>query len=242
MGYSQVYERLLIRNQDNSPINEGGPGLQLRYDSPSDLRTCVNTPCYHDASYDMSRPWFSEAVVADLSTGRQTRNYWGDIWITPSDRFVPSASFAYVTGSHNFKTGIQYSMGNDGDTRNRNGHINVRTYDGFPVAGSMEDRHGVDATNYPVSWNTNVRRDMGIYAQDTWTVDRLTLNVGLRIDRFESLSDTFRTGTSLPGGRWINARKAPRFEQGPFWTDYSPRVSVVYDLSLIHISEPTRPY
>ena len=230
VGYSQVYERLLIRNQDNSPINEGGPGLQLRYDAPGDLRTCVNTPCYHDASYDMSRPWFSEAVVADLSTGRQTRNYWGDIWITPSDRFVPSASFAYVTGSHNFKTGIQYSMGNDGDTRNRNGHINVRPYDGFPVAGSAEDRHSIDANNYPVSWNTNVRRDMGIYAQDTWTVDRLTLNVGLRIDRFESLSDTFRTGTSLPGGRFIQARKAPRFEQGPFWTDYSPRISVVYDL------------
>ena len=67
VGYSQVYERLLIRNQDNSPINEGGPGLQLRYDSPSDLRTCVNTPCFHDAGYDMNRPWFSEAVVADLN-------------------------------------------------------------------------------------------------------------------------------------------------------------------------------
>ena len=229
VGYSQVYERLLIGHQPNIPIADGGAGRETRFEPPSDLRTCIRTPCYWDAGYDQTRPWFAETVLGDLSTGRQTRNWWGDIWITPSDRYVPSASFSYVTGSHNFKAGMQYSFGNDGDTRERNGHMNTRPYGGLPQPGSTEDRSRVDVLNYPVSWNTSVFYDAGIYFQDTYTIDRLTINAGLRIDKFKSGTDTFRTG-DLNQGRFINARSAPAFDQPPFWTDYNPRFSAVYDL------------
>ncbi len=229
VGYSQVYERLLIGHQPNIPIADGGAGRETRFEPPSDLRTCIRTPCYWDAGYDQTRPWFAETVLGDLSTGRQTRNWWGDIWITPSDRYVPSASFSYVTGSHNFKAGMQYSFGNDGDTRERNGHMNTRPYGGLPQPGSTEDRSRVDVLNYPVSWNTSVFYDAGIYFQDTYTIDRLTINAGLRIDKFKSGTDTFRTG-DLNQGRFINARSAPAFDQPPFWTDYNQRFSAVYDL------------
>jgi len=229
VGYSQIYERFLIGHQPNTPIAEGGAGVETRHPWPSDLKTCNVTPCYWEAGYDQTRPWFRDTVISDLLTGRQTRNWWGDIWITPSDRFVPSASFSYATGSHNFKAGVQYSFGNDGDTRDRQGHLNTRPYGGLPQPGSLEDRHEVNVLNYPVSWNTKVSYDAGIYFQDTYTVDRLTINAALRIDKFKSGTDTFRTG-DLNGGRFINARSAPYFDQRPFWTDYSPRFSVVYDL------------
>ena len=73
---------------------------------------------------------------------------------------------------------------------------------------ACEDRHGIDALNYPTSWNTTVRADRGIYVQDTWTLDRLTINAGVRYDHFESLINTFRTGGILPGGRFISERAA----------------------------------
>ena len=76
------------------------------------------TPCYWDAGYNQTGPWFENATIVDTGTGIQTNNYWGDIWVTPSDRRYPNASLSYVTGSHNFKVGMQWSFGNDGDTRN----------------------------------------------------------------------------------------------------------------------------
>ena len=240
VGYSQVYERLLIANQPESALREVFPDSvplpNLRPDTPSPLRTCIATPCYHPASYDQTGPWFANAVIGDLSTGRQTNNYWGDIWITPSDRRYPNAALSYVTGSHNFKAGVQWSFGNDGDTRNRPGHINVRPYGGLPQpcdpdpSVPCEDRHGVDALNYPTSWNTTVRADRGIYVQDTWTLDRLTINAGVRWDYFESEINTFRTGGALSGGRFISQRAAPAIPASPYWNDVSPRFSAVYDL------------
>ena len=239
VGYSQVYERLLIANQPESALAEVYPSSiplpNLRPDTPSNLRTCIRTPCYWDAGYNQTGPWFENAVIVDTSTGIQTNNYWGDIWITPSDRRYPNASLSYVTGSHNFKVGMQWSFGNDGDTRDRPGHINVRPYGGLPQPCSAdpsvacEDRHYITANNYPVSWNTTVRADRGIYLQDTWTLDRLTINAGVRYDHFESLINTFRTG-DLPGGRFINARVAPEIPATPYWNDIAPRFSVVYDL------------
>ncbi|MXZ71231.1 MAG: TonB-dependent receptor, partial [Acidobacteria bacterium] len=239
VGYSQVYERLLIASQTEEALREVFPANiplpNLRAETPGNLRTCIATPCYWDAGYMQTGDWYRNAVIGDLGTGLQTNNYWGDIWITPSDRFYPNAAFSYVTGSHNFKVGMQWSFGNDGDTRNRLGHINMRPYNGLPQPCDpdpmmpCEDRHGVDALNYPTSWNTTVRADRGIYVQDTWTLDRLTINAGLRWDHFESLINTFRTG-DLPGGRFINARSAPEIPATPYWDDITPRLSVTYDL------------
>ena len=223
VGYSQVYERLLVESQPLHLLQQVDPNAtELRHPAPNDLQICIATPCYHPASYNQTGPWFADTRVYDVGRSTTTNNYWGDVWVTPSDRRYPNAAFSYVTGSHNFKVGMQWSVGNDGDTRDRNAHAMPRYREGVPES--------VLVFNTPTSWNTFVRADRGIYMQDTWTRDRLTINAGLRIEHFESQSNTFRTGPSLPSGRFIDARLSPAFDQGPFWTDYAPRLSVVYDL------------
>ena len=223
VGYSQVYERLLVESQPLHQLQQVDPNARsLRHATPSDLRICIETPCYWDAGYDQTGPWYADTRVYDIGRSTTLNNYWGDVWVTPSDRFYPNASFSYVTGSHNFKAGMQWSFGNDGDTRDRNGHVMPEYREGVPET--------VRVFNTPTSWNTFVRADRGIYLQDTWTRDRLTINAGLRFERFESESNTFRTGVRLPAGRFIDSRNSPAFDQGPFWTDYAPRLSVVYDL------------
>ena len=69
----------------------------------------------------------------------------------------------------------------------------------------------------------------GLYAQDSWTIDRLTLNYGMRVDF---------AGVSIPEvpkgpGRFVPAfmqRGRPGSELPSFGPDFSPRLSVAYDV------------
>ena len=116
---------------------------------------------------------------------------------------------------------MQWSLGNDGNTLEYPGHVRLQ-----PREGIAEE---VDVYNHPTTYNTFTRADRGIYAQDTWTIDRLTINAGVRWDHFESETNTYRTG-DLPAGRFVPARTAVPYDQEPFWNDVAPRFSVVYDL------------
>ena len=223
VGYSQVYERLLIESQPLELLQQVDPNAtELRHPTPNDVRICIATPCYHPADYNQTGPWFADTRIYDVGRSTTLDNYWGDVWITPSDRFYPNAAFSYVTGSHNFKVGMQWSLGNDGDTRDRNAQLMPVYREGVPEQ--------VRVFNTPTSWNTFVRADRGIYVQDTWTRDRLTINAGVRFEQFRSESNTFRAGLNLPAGRFIDARNSPAFGQEPYWNDVAPRLSVVYDL------------
>ena len=241
VGYSQVYERLLIASQPESALREVFPDNiplpNLRAEAPSNLRTCIATPCFWDASYDQTGPWFANAVIGDLSTGLQTNNYWGDIWITPSDRRYPQRGAVVRHRIAQLQGRRAVVVRQRRRHRNRLGHINMRPYNGLPQpcdpdpSMPCEARHAVDALNYPTSWNTTVRADRGFYVQDTWTLDRLTINAGVRYDHFESLINTFRTGGNLQGGRFISQRAAPEIPATPYWNDIVPRISATYDLS-----------
>ena len=222
VGYSQVYERLRLGYQPNTPIAEGGAGRQLAHPKPDDLRTCILTPCYHPLSYDQTGGWFDDVRFYDRGTGLTTHAYTYDILVTPADRRYPNASFSYVTGSHNFKVGMQWSMSNGGVGFDGNGSLLARFNEGAPEQ--------VSVYNLPAYYNTYVRADRGIYAQDTWTIDRLTINAGVRFEQFQSGNDTYRAGAGIGGGRFIGGRLFNAQDQTPFWNDIAPRFSVVYDL------------
>ena len=71
-------------------------------------------------------------------------------------------------------------------------------------------------------WNMNQRQ---LYAQDSWTFDRLTINAGLRWEYFRSKIAEEVSGA----GRFVPDR-AFGPEQMPVWKTLSPRVGAVYDL------------
>ena len=117
---------------------------------------------------------------------RATNNYR---WLTQRVNSV-AGSMAYITGSHAFKVGFNDKFGGshfiDFDTvpvsyRIRNGmagsgtprpdRIEMRA---FPTAGAL-DRNSDQA-----GWRGDVDADLGIYVQDRWTKNRLTVNAGFR--------------------------------------------------------------
>ena len=223
VGYSQVYERLRLGYQPNTPIEEGGAGVQLAHDKPSDLMTCIYTPCYHPLSYDQTGGWFRDVRFVRPGHGAHHPQLYlrhpGHAGRPPLSERV---AFSYVTGSHNFKVGMQWSMSNGGVGFDGNGSLLARFNEGAPEQ--------VNIYNLPAYYNTYVRADRGIYAQDTWTIDRLTINAGVRLEQFQSGNDTYRAGAGIQSGRFIAGRTFSAQDQKPYWSDIAPRFSVVYDL------------
>jgi hypothetical protein len=138
----------------------------------------------------------------------------------PSQSFAASSS--YVTGSHSFKVGFDMQRGHfwRGDNNESTGGIWYRTREYVPNLVTIQ------APN--AGWQNNLNYNLGIYAQDRWTISRLTVSGGIRVDmQNESTSDF----TSQPH-RWLPNRNDfyPAVKNVPNWKDVNPRVSVAYDL------------
>jgi hypothetical protein len=78
----------------------------------------------------------------------------------------------------------------------------------------------------PVVDNEYVKADVGTYVQDSWTIKRMTLNVGVRFEHFNSEI----LATDLPAGRFVPARSFPQLNNLPNWNDVAPRFGIAYDL------------
>ncbi len=156
----------------------------------------------------------------------------GAQWSAPStrnNRFpevakLLSGSVTYVTGTHAFKTGVQFLRGIEVITQNV----------GVPGVNDLVQQYRVGVPSQVVVYNSPVRNkvigkyDIGIFAQDSWTMKRLTLNPGVRIE----LWDSYYAAQTAAAGRFIGARnfaEEPESER-PHWKDVAPRMGAVYDL------------
>ena len=159
---------------------------------------------------------------------------------------------SYVTGSHNIKVGFETSWASERRTRFSNANLfqdygddpnpfgNVYSWIGTESnraevniaeglnPGLMGAPEQATVLNDPTLSKVGVDYDTGIYAQDSWTVDRLTLNYGARVDFANIFWDTgvkpYGRFTPTTDFSLINKVVFPKF--GP---DISPRISVAYD-------------
>ena len=161
--------------------------------------------------------WYAGAQRYDFINER-TWGSNGGISQTVEERFTLSSSLSFVTGSHNFKSGYQWAFGRKGTANERNADLIQRYRSGVP--------ENVDVYSTPFFWLTRVNADLGIYAQDTWSIKRLSVSPGVRLEHFNSSQEE----TSAPAGRFVPARFVPRVPDLPKWNDVAPRFSLVYDL------------
>ncbi|MBY0494714.1 MAG: carboxypeptidase regulatory-like domain-containing protein [Cyanobacteria bacterium] len=147
------------------------------------------------------------------------------------------ASASYVTGSHAFKTGVTWQWGTNSRTFSSNAQINTLVTNagllGLPASAtnpvpclSLPCPIAVAVSNGPSTLAQKVNRDIGVFAQDTWTLDRLTLNVGGRYDHFNASVPA----QSAAAGNWIQARNFPEIPNVPNWSDFSVRLAGAYDV------------
>lgn len=133
--------------------------------------------------------------------------------------FYTMGSLSYVTGSHALKVGFQQRSGKSHVVEEAlNGSLTQLYRNGVPDSVLIRGAD-VDAT-------TNLDWDMGIYVQDSWTMNRLTLNPGLRVDYYAG----HVPDQTAPAGRFLGARTFDAVTNLPTWTDVSPRLGVSFDL------------
>jgi hypothetical protein len=76
--------------------------------------------------------------------------------------------------------------------------------------------------NYTVD---QLNPDLGLYVQDQWRINRVTVSAGLRFDWVrESVQ-----ATEVPAGVLVPARSFPARTDVPNWKDLNPRFGVVWD-------------
>jgi hypothetical protein len=155
--------------------------------------------------------------VNEQSTGLNYR-----ILTNYNNTAVPSFALrfgaSYVTGSHAFKVGWN----------NTSGYLHENNYVLNPL--SYRFNNGVpnritERTNYIAK--TNLDADMGFYAQDRWTVNRLTLQGAIRFDLFRtSFPDQTLGPDELTPNRNLNFPGAKNIN----WKDVTYRSGFTYDL------------
>lgn len=138
-------------------------------------------------------------------------------------QYHQQVSMSYVTGSHNFKVGFNYDdyrEGLPGRTNDANQINQARSY-------TFRGRTPQSVTIWAVPFQTEQRgRDIATYVQDQWTMDRLTLNLGVRINNLNGSAPE----TTLPAGPFVPARSFPAVKDSPNYWNINPRFGAAYDL------------
>jgi hypothetical protein len=126
---------------------------------------------------------------------------------------------SYITGAHAFKFGVNDAYG----------YYDNRTYVLNPVSYRFNNGvpNRITMQALPHLQKNHVDQDFGLFAQDKWTINRLTVSYGLRYDHYansfpeQDLGPTFFTPTrNITFAETANAS----------YHDLSPKSQVAYDV------------
>jgi len=163
---------------------------------------------------------FDRISVTEDSTGQIYRasTVYGHNFDNP---ITLRSSAAYVTGTHSYKTGFMMRVRGNGPTYNNtdvNGNMNYNFLNGVPR------RITLFAT--PIEQRNDIKSDLGIFAQDSWAMSRMTVNYGVRYDYLHAAVPA----QHLAAGQFVPERNFAPVKNAPKWKDINPRVGVSYDL------------
>src|SRR5687767_8519224 len=127
------------------------------------------------------------------------------------------STVTYFRGPHEVEAGVSF--------------FNAESYNAQIVAGfaSLTYRSGSPAQatlSLPRAQTDELKADMGLWLQDRWRFDRLTLNYGLRLD-------VIRTGWPeqvLPPNPFVPETRFEGRDTFVNWKDLSPRVGAAWDV------------
>src|SRR5262245_14997301 len=179
--------------------------------------------------------WYANTSRLDtVAGGLQYRTRVGQIqvWNSP-DQHSATSAISYVTGTHNFKTGILYGWGNNPSISDMNGDL-YQLYQGGTLVGNqytLGQPRQVRVYNTPYARNPQLTANIGIFAQDQWAFKKFTFNYGIRWEYLEE---------SLPAQDRVAGRFAPAAHYDPIncdtiagltcWKSWAPRLGVAYDM------------
>ena len=124
---------------------------------------------------------------------------------------------SYVSGAHNFKVGLQVRTGESQELFETRQDIVQIVSNGVPSS--------VRLVNNP-SGHLESGTNTGFYVQDSWMFGRVTINPGLRYERFTMSLPQQSAGA----GRWVPAREFAEQSNLVNWNTISPRFGISWDV------------
>ena len=173
---------------------------------------------------------FHEDSLRDVQARLETttsvwgRSYQASTFLRPTNSLdVVSTYFLPATagGDHSFKFGYRWRSAHSTSLNHRGGFIDARFTNG--VANS--------ADIWRDQYSESHLDTHAFYAQDTFTRNRLTLNLGFRVDRQDDDAAPGRVPENPFFPQLMPAIDFPGIDAGVVWTDFSPRIGATYDLT-----------
>jgi Carboxypeptidase regulatory-like domain len=139
-------------------------------------------------------------------------------WVNKTRGTTWNAAASYVTGSHSIKVGYQGNHWIDDRELNTNTqHLQYTFTAGVPSSITM----------YASPYNVNARAmATSLYAQDQWTVSRLTLQGAIRYDNPWS----WFPETVQPASTYFPGATFPKTDGVTGYRDITPRLGAAYDI------------
>jgi hypothetical protein len=144
--------------------------------------------------------------------------------IIPRRQYQQRFAVSYVTGSHSFKAGFNLRQTSQGD-------IKTIGFDQTMFGTAVDYRFSNGVPNQltlldaPWTFEESVT-DNSVYLQDQWTIQRLTLNLGVRYNDVNASTPE----QVLGAGYFVPERRFAPTDHVPHYRNLNPRLGVAYDL------------
>ena len=211
----------------NEPVSSVEQTTQLNYigevkwSSPISNRLLAEFAVF-TMPVNYSLKFQDDAAPDAIATFDQVRSIVMDVSprqdINGARMFTYAGYVGYVTGAHNFKAGMQVRTGWSEE--------NFETREDIVQIVSNGVSQSVRLVNTP-SGHKESGTNLGIYVQDSWTLGRVTINPGIRFERFQMSIPEQSAGA----GRWVPERHFAAQENIVDWKSVSPRFGFAWDLT-----------
>ena len=189
-----------------------------------EARSQFKTESFYDLYPPLDPVYKGMITVRDQATGicyrSPTCHSSGVFGSTFQNIFSAQASMSYVTGTHAMKVGFTDTWADlRGASQSNDYAMEYRFNNGVPNQLTMRGT--------PTESASNLKAELGIFAQDRWTVNRATINLGLRYDYHAGYWPELYLGPGL----FVPTRDITfPHKDAQSWHDISPRAGVAYDL------------
>jgi hypothetical protein len=162
--------------------------------------------------------------LLETSTNAWSRSYQQSIFMRPTNSFDLTSNYflpGSLGGDHSLKFGYRWRSAHSTSLNHRGGFIVARFNRGVPDSADIyRDGNAVSHLD-----------TQAFYLQDTFTRNRLTLNLGVRVDRQddESVAAVVPENPVFPD--LMPSIDFQGADAGVTWTDLSPRLGFTYDFT-----------
>ncbi len=147
----------------------------------------------------------------------------GSYTVNPVKQYHQKFAVSYLTGAHNLKAGINLSEFADPGPGRFTDPNQINQGRSYTFRNGVPETVTIWAVPHGLRGSV---LDTGLFAQDQWTINRMTLNLGVRYSEWKGSTPE----QVLPPGPFVPERTVAATKNNPLFRSLNPRVGAAYNL------------